>query len=82
MTPENIKEEIRKYIIETIANGDDLTISDSTKLMSEGIMDSISTLKLVDYLEKKFDIEFQPHDVDKENLDSIDLITQFVLSKK
>jgi len=78
MTPEEVKEDIRKYIVETV---EDESVNDSTALISGGILDSISTLKMVDFLETKFDIEFQPHDVDKENLDTIDMIAEFVLSK-
>jgi acyl carrier protein len=82
MNPENIKEKIRDYILNTVTKNEGSGINDDTLLMSAGIMDSITTLKLVDFLEKTFDIEFQPHEVDKENLNSIDLITEFILSKK
>jgi len=81
MEANEIKNEIRKYVIETIIQGDFNTIKNDTPLISGGIMDSISTLKLVSFLEKKFAIEFQPHEVDRENLDSIDLITDFTVSK-
>ncbi len=82
MTPEEIKAEISDYIINSIVKSDNTKIENNTPLISGGFIDSISTLKMVDFLEKKFDIEFQPHEVDRENLDTIDLIVQFVLSKK
>ena len=82
MNLDNIKEEVKNYIKETIVQGDSVELLDETPLISGGIMDSISTLKMVDFLESKFGIEFQPHEVDRENLDSIDLIAKFVLSKK
>jgi acyl carrier protein len=82
MNIETIKEEIKNYIKETIIQGDSVELLDATPLISGGIVDSISTLKMVDFLEVKFGIEFQPHEVDRENLDTIDLIATFVLSKK
>ena len=82
MSSEEIKNEIREYLISTILKNESAKIENKTLLISDGYIDSISTLKIVDHLEKKYNIEFQPHEVDRENLDSIDLIAQFVLSKK
>ncbi len=82
MSNETIKDEIRQYIQETIVQSDSIQITNDTPLISRGIMDSISTLKMVDFLETKFGIEFHPYEVDRENLDSINLISDFVLSKK
>ncbi len=81
MLLENIKDDIKEYIKNTIAKDENLKLENDTLLISSRIIDSISTLKMVDYLEKKFKIEFQPHEVDSDNLDSIDLIAQFVASK-
>ncbi len=82
MSLEETKNEIREYIISSILKSDTAKIENSTPLISGGFIDSISTLQMVDFLEKKYKIEFQPHEVDRDNLDSIDLIAQFVLSKK
>ena len=82
MSIEEIKKEIREYIVQSIIKNVNTDIENNTLLISGGFIDSISTLKMVDFLEKKYKIEFQPHEVDRENLDSIDLIAQFVLSKK
>ena len=81
MSTEAIKDEIRNYIQKTIVQNDSMNIGNDTPLISGGIMDSISTLKLINFLEVKFNIEFQPHDVDRDNLDSINLIAEFVASK-
>jgi len=82
MDPETIKSDIKNYILETIVQGDTVNINSDTPLISSGIVDSISTLKMVEFLEGKYQIEFEPHEVDRENLDTIELITSFVLSKK
>lgn len=81
MLLENIKEDIKEYIKNNIAKEENLKLENDTPLISSRIIDSISTLKMVDYLEKKFKIEFQPYEVDTDNLDSINLIAQFVSSK-
>ncbi|MBX7093276.1 MAG: acyl carrier protein [Flavobacteriales bacterium] len=56
-----------------------LTIS--TPLISGGLMDSISTLRLVDKLEKQFSIKFAAHEVDRDNLDTVEKIAAFIKSK-
>ncbi len=82
MSIEETKNEIKEFIIKSILKNESAKIENNTPLISGGFIDSISTLKIVDHLEKKYKIEFQPHEVDRENLDSIDLIAQFILSKK
>ena len=57
-------------------------IKTDTPLLSSGIIDSISALELVEFLESTFAFEFQAHEVDQENLDTVDRIETFVLSKK
>ena len=77
-----IKEAIRQYIIERFfKNASAADLKDSTPLISGGIIDSISTMQLVAYIEQQYHFEFAPHEVDKDNLDTIDLIAQFIQSK-
>ncbi|HRX28414.1 MAG TPA: acyl carrier protein [Saprospiraceae bacterium] len=77
----DMKETIRNFIQSDIAN-DNESISYDTPLMSSGIIDSITALQLVSFLEDTFKIEFQPHEVDQENLETIDTIAKFVASKQ
>lgn len=77
-----VKTAITKYLEEVIVDDEDVSIETNTMLVSDGVLDSISTLRLVDFLEKEFDIEFEPHEVDKDNLDSVDLMAAFILEKK
>ena len=76
-----MREQINSIIVEKLLKDDTIVIDDTTPLISSAIIDSISTLKLVDYLEKEFNVEFEPHEVDKDNLDSIELIENFIKSK-
>lgn len=77
-----IKAKIRAFITEKfLKNFDSKDLLDSTPLISGGIIDSISTMLLISFLEKEFHFEFQAHEVDRDNLDSIEVIANFVLSK-
>ena len=79
---DTIKQDIKDFIMAEFLPGespDELT--DSTPLISGGILDSIATLKLVMHLEEKYGVNFEPHEVDKENLDTLELITKLLRSK-
>jgi acyl carrier protein len=79
---DTIEQDIKDYIMGEFLPGespDELT--NSTPLISGGILDSIATLKLVMYLEDKYHVNFEPHEVDKENLDSLDLVARLLRSK-
>ena len=79
---ENIKEKVKAYILEEFANEAETgPLADSTPLLSSGIIDSISALQLVEFLENTFGFEFQAHEVDQDNLDSLDKINDFVQAK-
>jgi len=77
-----IKQDVKDFIMAEFLPGespDELT--DGTPLITGGILDSIATIKLVTYVEDKYHISFEPHEVDKENLDTIDLIARLLRAK-
>ncbi len=81
-TTQNINNEVRKFIIDNIYGGvDDGHVKDDTSLIKTRTMDSIVALKLVSHLEEKFNIEFEAHEVDQDNLDTITTIVAFVQKK-
>jgi acyl carrier protein len=82
MNREKVNQLIRDFILtHFLQMEDDVELDSSMALITGGIMDSISTLQLVDYIETTFEIDFEPHEVDSDNLNSIELITNFVLRK-
>jgi acyl carrier protein len=81
-TVDQITETLRTYILKTFLpeeNPDALT--DATPLVTGGILDSLATLKLVSFLEERYKIELQAHEVDVENLDTISRIAGLVRTK-
>ena len=77
----DIKIKIKEYIIGRYLKNASADLTDTTPLISGGIIDSISTMQLIAFLEKEFHFEFQAYEVDRDNLDSIEIIAKFVLSK-
>ena len=82
METEEIKSTVRKYITEHIFNKQSLiTFTDDSPLISGRLMDSIVTLKMITHLEDLLRIEFKAHEVTATNLDSVNIITDFLLRK-
>ena len=53
----------------------------SEPLISSGLLDSFSILVLISKLEMKFDIKINLEGIDIKELDSVDLIYQFLIKK-
>ena len=78
----DLKNNLKEYIVENfIYDVPSDEIDFDTSLIENKMIDSISTLQLVDYIETTYNIEFKAHEVTSENLDTIDTITHFILSK-
>lgn len=77
-----IKETVRQFILTRFLPGEDAAnLTDDTELKESGILDSLSTLKLVSFLEETFKVEFEANDLDAGNLASVASIEKLVLSK-
>lgn len=78
-----IHDTVKKFILDQFLPGEDPDeLAGDTPLMTTGILDSLATLKLVTFLEEKFDIAVEAHEADAENLNTIQLITDLVARKK
>jgi len=78
-----IKETVRQFILANFLQGEDPSnLTDETELKESGILDSLSTLKLVSFLEDTFKVEFEANDLDAGNLASVASIEKLVRSKQ
>jgi acyl carrier protein len=79
---QEIRNTVKGYILEEFLQGEDPDkLTDSTPLVSGGILDSIATLKLVSFLESQYKIELAPHETDIDHLNTIADIATLVGSK-
>ncbi|MBT8231413.1 MAG: acyl carrier protein [Saprospiraceae bacterium] len=74
-------DQIITYIVNTHLE-EGANISKDTELISSGLIDSINTLKLVDFIEETFDIELEAYEVNRDNLNTPSLIEALILRKK
>lgn len=54
------------------------TLSDEQSLIASGIIDSLAVLEIIEFLEGRFDIMFDPEDLTGENFDNIAAIAALV----
>jgi acyl carrier protein len=80
---EDIEKAVHGYILNEFLPGEDPEdLTDRTPLITGGILDSITTLKLVVFLEEHFGIVVEAHEAGVEHLDSIHQIAELVAAKK
>jgi acyl carrier protein len=83
MDEPEIKAAVKTYILNEYLPGEDpAALTDTTELMTTGILDSIAVLKVVTFLESHFGITLEPHEAVVENLNTLSAIARLVMSKK
>jgi len=80
---DDIKQTVKAFILTEFLPGEDpAELTDSTPLITGGVLDSIATLKLVLFVEEKYAIALEAHEVDPEHLDTIADIARLILAKR
>jgi acyl carrier protein len=80
---EDVKGTLRMYILKEFLPGEaPEELGDTTPLITGGILDSIATLKLVAFVEERYGIIFQAHEVDVDHLNTIADIVHLINEKK
>lgn len=80
---DEIQAAVHDYLLKTFLPGEDpAELTGRTPLITGGVLDSISTLKLVVFLEERFGITVEPHEAGVDQLDTIDQIGHLVARKR
>lgn len=83
MSEKAIKECLRRFILEQFLPGESPdALTDDVRLISDGIIDSLGSLKLVAFIEDKFGARIEAHEVDADRLDLVDDIVSLVAARK
>ena len=83
MIRDKIKEIVRDHIAVEFLHGEDADqIADDTRLISDGILDSLATLRLVAFIEERFNVKIEAHEVDVDHLETLDAIADMVIGKQ
>ncbi|MFO1426569.1 MAG: hypothetical protein U1F11_06270 [Steroidobacteraceae bacterium] len=77
-----LRSEIRSFIEKNYLLGQSNGFADDASLLEHQVMDSTGVLELVSFLESQYGVLVADEELVPENLDSIELIAQFVLRKR
>ena len=74
-------EQIKNYIQKNIMDDDEIELCYETPLYSDGLLSSMGHLKLLNFLERTFNVSIPQGDISLENFDSINQIVHFLNEK-
>jgi acyl carrier protein len=79
--PGQVRDAVRSYVLRELVPGESPErLSDDLSLKEAGILDSMSTLQFVSYVEETFGVEVEPHEASTA-FDRIADIVDLVLQK-
>ena len=78
----DIKTEVRQFIIKHFFVADPASLSDEVSLLETGIIDSTGVLELITFIEGRFGVGVEDHEMLPDNFDSIGRIAAFVARKQ
>jgi acyl carrier protein len=80
---DQVKATVKSFILREFLPGErPEELTDSTPLITGGILDSLATLKLVSFLEEEFGVTFEAHETDVDHLDTVSDVARLVEVKR
>ena len=77
-----MKSELRAFLKENFLFGREVHFTDDDSLLENGIIDSTGVLELLAWLESRWQVKVEDHELRPENLDSINRVARFVERKR
>ena len=78
----DLKAQIRTFILSNFYVADPSSVTDTTSLLQESIVDSTGVLEVISFLEMTYGITVDDSEMTPENLDSVESIARYVTSKE
>lgn len=76
------KDTIREYIVSSLIRNPKYKLGDTDKLISGGIIDSFSLVELSMFLEEKFGVRPDDTELNADNMDTVQMIADYVESHR
>jgi acyl carrier protein len=79
---DHIVNDVKAYILDKYLPGENpQALTPTTPLITSGILNSLATLDLVEFIEARDGLELEAHDVDHERLGTLENIARMVQAK-
>ncbi|KZD24778.1 acyl carrier protein [Tardiphaga robiniae] len=79
---ETYRRQVRDFLLSNFYISEANSLEVDTSLLDQGIIDSTGVLEVIGFIEETFGITVEDSELLPENLDSIEGIARFVMSKK
>ena len=76
-----MKTEIRHFIVENYLFGRDNGFGEEESFLDRGILDSTGVMELIAFIEDRFGVKIEDHELLPENLDSLSSLARFIEQK-
>jgi acyl carrier protein len=77
-----VRERLARYISTELLNQSDLVIADDDDLLTSGLLDSLSVMSVVYFIEQEAGIDIPAEDVTIENFESLSAIDAYVRRRR
>jgi acyl carrier protein len=79
----DIKSTVKDYILTEFLPGESPdSLDDETPLITGGVLDSIATVKLIAFLEEKYGVQIEPHEMNADYLNFLPDIASLVEERR
>lgn len=77
-----VENDIRQFLTDNFPlSAEGFTLASDDSLIEAGVIDSTGVLELIEFIESRYEITIPDADVLPENLDSVDAITRYIVTK-
>ena len=76
-----MKTEIRHFIVENYLFGRDNGFGEEESFLDRGILDSTGVMELIAFIEDRFGVKIEDHELLPENLDTLSSLARFIEGK-
>lgn len=77
-----MRDEIRRFLMTNGAHSGGDHFTDDDSLLDQGVIDSVTMVDLITFLESRFGFQIEDEEMTPENFDSLNAIVAFVESKQ
>ena len=81
MNTEIVKSQVRQYVMDNFLMGAAAKIGDDESFMGSHVIDSVGVLELIAFLEERFRIKVEDHEMVPDNLDSLNGVGRYLARK-
>ena len=78
MERKEVIDKLRQFVVREILDGETQELDEKTPLLSVGVIDSLSLLRLLGFIEEEFGVEIAIESLDLESLRDLDSIAQLL----